>query len=66
MLVVTRRINEGIEIAGTIEVRILSVRGSTVRLGIAAPAAISIVRKELLDAQKPIGCGGVTPHYTTS
>ncbi len=53
MLVLTRRLGETIVIAGGIEVTVLDIKGSgrnaQVRLGIAAPRAVSVLRKEICD-----------------
>lgn len=47
MLVVSRRPNEEIIIAGNITVTIVSVKGDKVRVGITAPDGTSINRKEV-------------------
>ena len=47
MLVLTRRRDESIVIGDEIEVRVLSVGGETVRLGIEAPREIPVFRKEV-------------------
>ncbi len=49
MLVLSRRINESIQIGTDIEVTIVDVRGDVVRLGIEAPKDIQVWRKELWD-----------------
>ena len=48
MLVLTRKVNECIVIGGNIEVFISRIEGDLVKLGVAAPREISIVRKEVL------------------
>jgi carbon storage regulator len=48
MLVLTRRVGEEIVIAGNIRVRVVTVKGQTIRLGITAPSSVSVVRPELL------------------
>lgn len=47
MLVLSRRIDEAIIIAGNIKVRILDVRGNVVSLGLEAPDEVLILREEL-------------------
>ena len=48
MLVLSRKEGETICIGGNIEVTVLSTSGNRVRLGIAAPQDVNIVRKELV------------------
>ncbi|GHT00476.1 hypothetical protein AGMMS50276_26340 [Synergistales bacterium] len=50
MLVLSRRVNESIQIGDDVEVIIVDVRGDVVRLGITAPQKTQIWRKELWDA----------------
>lgn len=47
MLVLTRTPNESIVIRGDIVVRVIDVRGSTVRLGIEAPSQVTVHRREV-------------------
>lgn len=47
MLVLTRKLNEQIQIGSNITVSILKVKGSTVRVGIEAPRDVRVVRSEL-------------------
>ena len=49
MLVLSRRINESIQIGTDIEVTVIDVKGDVVRLGINAPQKTQIWRKELWD-----------------
>ncbi len=49
MLVLSRRINESIQIGTDIEIMVIDVRGEVVRLGITAPQSTQIWRKELWD-----------------
>jgi len=54
MLVLTRKKNDSIVIDGRITVEVLQVKGGGIRLGITAPADVSILRGEL----KPFGVEG--------
>ena len=47
MLILTRKPNEEIIINGNIRMRVLSVHGGRIRLGIDAPADVAIRRSEL-------------------
>jgi carbon storage regulator len=48
MLVLTRRIGEEVVIAGDIRVSVVAINGHRVRLGITAPPAVPVARRELL------------------
>ena len=50
MLVLSRHRDESIVIGDDVVVRVLDIRGDKVRLGIAAPADISVHRREVYDA----------------
>ncbi|OHB59669.1 MAG: carbon storage regulator [Planctomycetes bacterium RBG_13_44_8b] len=50
MLVLSRQKNESIMIGDDVEIVIVDVRGDKVRLGITAPKAISVHRKEIYNA----------------
>ena len=52
MLVLTRRVEEKIQIGENIVVSILSVDGGVVKLGIDAPRDVSIFRMEVLEQIK--------------
>jgi carbon storage regulator len=49
MLVLTRRVGEEIVIDGNIRVMVVAVSGEKIRLGISAPPAIFVDRKEVHD-----------------
>ncbi|NLL36511.1 MAG: carbon storage regulator CsrA [Fretibacterium sp.] len=49
MLVLSRRVNESIQIGTDVEVTVIEVKGDVVRLGIEAPQQTQIWRKELWD-----------------
>lgn len=55
MLLLTRRIGESVMIGDGIEVRVMSVQGNQVRLGIDAPQDVKILRSELLERMKKEG-----------
>jgi carbon storage regulator len=50
MLVISRRVNESIQIGNDIEITISQVRGDVVRVGINAPQKTQVWRKELWDS----------------
>lgn len=47
MLVLSRRIGEEIVIAGNIRVKVVSVHGNRVKLGIVAPEEVTVHRDEI-------------------
>ncbi|MCC6729081.1 MAG: carbon storage regulator CsrA [Chthonomonadales bacterium] len=49
MLVLTRKPDQSIMVGNEIEITILEVRGEQVRMGIRAPRAVSVHRKEVFD-----------------
>ena len=49
MLVLTRKKDETIVIDSRITVKVMRIKGKTVRIGIAAPAEVPIRRSELAD-----------------
>ena len=50
MLVLTRKIGERIIIDNRIVVEVMAVQGQRIRLGVTAPADVSIMREELVKA----------------
>ena len=50
MLVLSRKTNETIKIGDYIEIRILEVKGDTIRIGIEAPKSVDILRGELIQS----------------
>jgi carbon storage regulator len=50
MLVLSRQRDESIIIGDNVQITIVDIRGDKVRLGIIAPAEISVHRKEVYDA----------------
>uniref|UniRef100_A0A7C5EVK9 Translational regulator CsrA n=1 Tax=Desulfobacca acetoxidans TaxID=60893 RepID=A0A7C5EVK9_9BACT len=47
MLILTRKIGEGLFIGDDIRITILEVRGKQIRLGIEAPANVVVLREEI-------------------
>ena len=64
MLVLSRQKNESIIIGDDVEIVIVDVRGDKVRLGITAPKAVSVHRKEVYEAiqREKNGVKQQTPH----
>jgi carbon storage regulator len=57
MLVLSRKSGESIIIDRHTRIKLLAIHGKRVRLGIDAPERISVIRDELLDADRDIGRG---------
>lgn len=49
MLILSRKTGEAIQIGDDIEIRIVSLKGDQVKLGIDAPKHVDIYRKEIVD-----------------
>ncbi|MBI4504267.1 MAG: carbon storage regulator CsrA [Chloroflexi bacterium] len=64
MLVLTRKIDQAIVIGEDIVVRVLDVSGDRVKLGIAAPAGVLIMRQELCEEirQANLEAATASPH----
>lgn len=60
MLVLSRKAGDTIKIADNIEVKILEVKGDTVRVGIEAPKSVDIVRGELIQSIKDTNAESLT------
>ncbi len=48
MLILTRKLEQGIVIDGQVVVRLLAIEGERVKIGVEAPRAIAVLREELL------------------
>lgn len=51
MLILTRKTGETITIGESIQIKVLSVKGGQVRIGIEAPREVSVNREEVLVEQ---------------
>jgi len=49
MLILTRRVGETLNIGDDIQVTVLGVRGSQVRIGVKAPKDVAVHREEILE-----------------
>jgi carbon storage regulator len=49
MLVLSRKLGDSLVIGGNITIKVLQVRGNTIRLGIEAPLEVSVYRHEVLE-----------------
>jgi len=47
MLVLTRKLNQALQIGDNIEIKILAIDGEQIKIGIDAPKSIDIYRKEI-------------------
>lgn len=47
MLVLTRKVNEAIQIGEDIEIKVLGIDGEQIKLGVSAPKHVDIHRKEI-------------------
>ncbi|MFD1204783.1 carbon storage regulator CsrA [Sporosarcina contaminans] len=60
MLVLSRKGNETIKIGNDIEIKIIEVKGDTVRLGIEAPKNVDILRGELVKSISETNAEAIT------
>lgn len=51
MLILSRKIGQSLIIGDDVEIKIVSIDGDNVKIGISAPKDISVVRKELLEVK---------------
>ena len=59
MLILTRRIGESIKIGDNVEVVVMGLNGSQIRLGIKAPREVAVYREEIFKRIKDEGIGAV-------
>jgi len=60
MLVLSRKPGETIQISDNIQIRILEVKGDTVRIGIEAPKSVDILRGELVQSVSDSNAEAIT------
>lgn len=60
MLILTRLVDESIEIDGGVTITIVRIRGDKVRIGIDAPPHVRILRTELLEPALPADANDCT------
>ncbi|MBL8890982.1 MAG: carbon storage regulator CsrA [Planctomycetaceae bacterium] len=58
MLVLSRKLEQSIQIGDDVTITILSVKGNTVRLGISAPEHVRVARTELAQKSNPQSSSG--------
>lgn len=52
MLILTRRIGESLNIGDTVQVTVLGIKGSQVRIGVDAPKDVPVHREEIYERIK--------------
>ena len=66
MLVLTRKVDESIVIGDEINIKILALSGSQVKIGISAPRTLRILRKEVYDENQAEGGEASQPDLKSS
>ncbi|HHV74876.1 MAG TPA: carbon storage regulator CsrA [Thermoanaerobacterium sp.] len=51
MLILTRKIGQSLIIGDDVEIKVVSIDGENVKIGISAPKNVTVVRKELLEVK---------------
>lgn len=51
MLILSRKIGQSLIIGDDVEIKIVSIDGDNVKIGISAPKDVTVVRKELLEVK---------------
>lgn len=54
MLVLTRKVNEEIEIGDNITIKLLRISGDRVRIGVEAPPSVKVLREEVARRISPV------------
>lgn len=66
MLILTRRIGERLTIGDDITIKVLGVKGSTVRLGIDAPREVPVDREEIAERKRAESATAAAPAAANS
>ena len=61
MLVLTRQTGEAFRVGDDVEVRVLSVSGGAVKIGVDAPREVAVFRSELADLNRRAADGWTRP-----
>ncbi|HEX4152051.1 MAG TPA: carbon storage regulator CsrA [Steroidobacteraceae bacterium] len=62
MLILTRRAGEALRIGDDIEVTVMAVNGSQVRIGINAPRDVAVDREEIAERKRRDRAAGAAPN----
>ncbi len=65
MLILTRRGGESLKIGDEVTVTVLGIRGNDVRIGVDAPRAIPVHRKEVYERIQAEHTAGLNGHEST-
>jgi carbon storage regulator len=61
MLILSRKIDQGIRIGDEIEISVTKIEGDSVKIGISAPRSISILRREILEEMQTSNQAAAVP-----
>jgi len=61
MLILSRKVDQGIRIGDEIEISVTKIEGDSVKIGISAPPSISILRREILEEMQTSNQAAAVP-----